>query len=108
MPTLPGKANDPGEVPCFSVDGLSPSGGNVYERSNLTSVSLLQMATVMTMRGGANGRRTIRFPTPALPERGSKGLLSAAAQSHGTPSELAQSLGYDGDAGKGDCVEDFR
>jgi hypothetical protein len=51
------------------------------------------MATVKPMQGRANGFRTIRFPTPALPERGSKGLLSAAAQSHGTPSELIASVG---------------
>ncbi len=35
VPTLPRCAKEPGVVPCFCVDGLSPSSGSVYEGSHL-------------------------------------------------------------------------
>ena len=93
-------AKEPGVVPCRSVDGLSPRGGRVKERSAVADCGFdlvdERMGAPLSINfasnaGKENRRRAragvIRFPMPVLPDQVLR-VYSQRPFLRGTPSEL--------------------
>ncbi len=66
VPTRPAAAKEPGLVPWRSLDGLSPSGGSVYERS----IVLVGLRHVQFSLCGESGGRAIGRLVHSLPYAG--------------------------------------
>jgi hypothetical protein len=66
VPTRPRLAKEPGDVPCRSVEGLSPTGGNENERSVLELINGIMTPGKKRVMGWILYiQHFIRFPTPA-------------------------------------------
>ena len=85
VPTRPRRANEPGLVPSRSVDGLSPSGGNV---NGVAVVEVDMRRGSGSDRGGRGVRgRQASLPYAGVAGPGSKGVLSDRRRP-ATPSEF--------------------